>query len=160
VKDESTETPSTTVSATTSRVEDALFRWNWAEPSVWTERMLTALEQGVKGGKWYALIDKVYATANLEEMKHWTPESGAPQGAVLSPLLSNIYLAPLDHLAKQRGLEMVRYADDFVILCRIREEAEAALELVRVWVEAAGLTLHPENADRRRASRRLRLPGL
>jgi RNA-directed DNA polymerase len=309
VKDESTEKPSTTVSATTKQVEDVRFRWSWAEPSVWTERMLTALEQGVKGGKWYALMDKVYATANLksafakvkandgaagvdhvtvrefdrrweanldylqgqlrdgsyrpqavrrtwipkpgsremrplgiptvrdrtaqgalrnvlepifehdfaehsygfrpgrgckdalrqvdsllkqgytwvvdadlksyfdtiphdrlldrlktkisdgrvleliqsylkagilEEMRHWTPESGAPQGAVLSPLLSNVYLDPLDQLAKARGLEMVRYADDFVILCRTKEEAEAALELVRVWVEAAGLTLHPE----------------
>jgi RNA-directed DNA polymerase len=309
VRDESTEQPSTTVSATTRQVEDVRFRWNWAEPSVWTERMLTALEQGVKGGKWYALIDKVYTTANLksafakvkanggaagvdhvtveefdrrweanldhlqgqlrdgsyrpqavrrvwipkpgspekrplgiptvrdrtaqaalrhvlepifeqgfaehsygfrpgrgckdalrrvdsllkqgytwvvdadlksyfdtishdrlldrlatkisdgrvlelihrylkagilEGIKHWAPESGAPQGAVLSPLLSNIYLDPLDHLASERGLEMVRYADDFVILCRTREEAEAALELVRTWVTEAGLTLHPE----------------
>jgi RNA-directed DNA polymerase len=309
VRDESTEQPSTTVSATTKPVEDVLLRWSWAEPTVWTERMLTALEQGVKGGKWYALIDKVYATSNLksafakvkanggaagvdhvtveefdrrweanlnhlqdrlrddtyrpqavrrtwipklgspekrplgiptvrdrtaqgalrhvlepifeqgfaensygfrpgrgckdalrrvdsllkqgntwvvdadlksyfdtiphdrlldrlktkisdgrvlelihrylkagimEGLKHWTPESGAPQGAVLSPLLSNIYLDPLDHMASERGLEMVRYADDFVILCRTREEAEAALELVRSWVQDAGLTLHPE----------------
>ena len=42
------------------------------------------------------------------------------------------------------GFEMVRYADDFVILCRTREEAEAALTGVRQWVEDAGLTLHPE----------------
>src|ERR1700758_2536296 len=40
-------------------------RWIWTEPSVWTERMLTALEHGVKGGVWYSLIDKVYSTANL-----------------------------------------------------------------------------------------------
>ena len=40
-------------------------RWSWVEPSVWTPRMLTALEQGVKGGKWFSLIDKVYAPANL-----------------------------------------------------------------------------------------------
>lgn len=43
----------------------------------------------------------------------------------------------------QRGLEMVRYADDFVILCRTRAEAEAALALVQAWVSEAGLTLHP-----------------
>ena len=36
-------------------------RWSWVEPSVWTDRMLTALENGVKGGKWFSLIDKVYA---------------------------------------------------------------------------------------------------
>ena len=40
-------------------------RWAWVEPSVWTERMLTALEEGVKGGKWFSLIDKVYALTNL-----------------------------------------------------------------------------------------------
>src|SRR5262245_57686762 len=40
-------------------------RWAWAEPAVWTARMLTALEKGIKGGKWFSLIDKVYAPANL-----------------------------------------------------------------------------------------------
>ena len=51
-------------------------------------------------------------------MVHWTPEAGTPQGAVISPLLSNIYLDPLDHEMAGGGYEMVRYADDFVILCR------------------------------------------
>ena len=63
---------------------------------------------------------------------------------MLSPLLSNVYLDALDHLMAQRGYEMVRYADDFVILCRTREEAEAALALVQSWVAEAKLTLHPE----------------
>ncbi|MCA9441497.1 MAG: group II intron reverse transcriptase/maturase, partial [Candidatus Omnitrophica bacterium] len=48
--------------------------------------------------------------------RYWVPEEGTPQGAVLSPLLSNIYLDPLDHLTADRGFEMVRYADDFVVL--------------------------------------------
>ncbi len=283
-------------------------RWDWVEPSVWTERMLTALEKGVKGGRWFSLVDKVYALANLraafakvkankgaagvdhqtiemfeahleenlerlswslregsyrpqairrhwipkpgskekrplgiptvrdrvvqtallsvlepiferdfaeqsygfrpnrgckdalrrvtelltrgynwvvdadlksyfdtiphdllvervEEkvsdgavivmlkgylkqdvmgaMEQWTPAEGTPQGAIISPLLSNIYLDPLDHEMAQRGIEMVRYADDFVILCRSQAEAEAALELVRQWTSKAGLQLHP-----------------
>jgi RNA-directed DNA polymerase len=283
-------------------------RWNWVEPSVWTERMLTALEQGVKGGKWFSLIDKVYALANLwggfakvksnrgaagvdhqtikmfedrleenleklsrslregsyrpeairrhwipkpgsnekrplgiptvrdrvvqaallnvlepiferdfgersygfrpnrgckdalrrvddllkhgynwvvdadlksyfdtiphdsliervekkvsdgaviallkgylkqevmDAMKRWTPEGGTPQGAIISPLLSNIYLDPLDHEMERRGIEMVRYADDFVILCRSQVEADEALERVRQWTAQAGLQLHP-----------------
>ena len=42
-------------------------RWGWVEPEVWTERMLTALEEGVKGGKWFRLIDKVYALPNLRK---------------------------------------------------------------------------------------------
>src|SRR3990172_5377755 len=41
-------------------------KWEWVEPSVWTERMLTALEEGVKGGKWFALMDKVYFGKNLK----------------------------------------------------------------------------------------------
>jgi RNA-directed DNA polymerase len=283
-------------------------RWNWVEPEVWTERMLIALEQGVKGGKWFRLIDKVYAVPNLrkafarvkanggaagvdhvtvKEFEHrleanleklsrmlkdgsyrpqgirrvripklgskekrplgiptvrdrvvqaalravlepiferdfaaqsygfrpnrgckdalrrvdtllkagyswvvdadlksyfdtiphsalkarvqekvadgpvlgrleafltakvmetaagWTPEEGTPQGAVISPLLSNLYLDPLDHQMAAAGFEMVRYADDFVILCRSEAEARQALERVREWTVRAGLTLHP-----------------
>lgn len=283
-------------------------QWDWVEPSVWTERMLTALERGVKGGKWFSLIDKVYAPANLragfakvkanrgaagvdhqtikmfeahleenleklsrslrdgsyrpqaikrhwipkpgskekrplgiptvrdrvvqaallnvlepifeqgfaeqsygfrpnrgckdalrrveellklgyiwvvdadlksyfdtiphdplverveekvsdgavirllegylkqdvmDAMKQWKPEGGTPQGAIVSPLLSNIYLDPLDHEMGHQGIEMVRYADDFVILCRSEAEAEEALELVREWTMKAGLQLHP-----------------
>jgi RNA-directed DNA polymerase len=59
-------------------------------------------------------------------------------------LLANIYLNPLDHLMAENGCEMVRYADDFVILCRSREAAEAALARVRTWVVENGLKLHPE----------------
>jgi RNA-directed DNA polymerase len=283
-------------------------RWDWVEPSVWTERMLTALEKGVKGGKWFSLVDKVYALANLraaflkvkanrgaagvdhqtikmfeahleenleklsrllregsyrpqairrqwipkpgsnekrplgiptvrdrvvqaallnvlepiferdfaeqsygfrpnrgckdalrrveellkrgytwvvdadlksyfdtiphdplierveekvsdgaviamlkgylkqdvmDAMKQWTPEGGTPQGAIVSPLLSNIYLDPLDHAMARREIEMVRYADDFVILCQRQAEAEKALESVGQWTISAGLQLHP-----------------
>ena len=63
---------------------------------------------------------------------------------MISPLLSNVYLDPLDHTMAERGFQMVRYADDFVVLCRTRAEAAAALEVVRQWVADAGLTLHPE----------------
>ena len=283
-------------------------RWGWVEPEVWTDRMLAALEQGVKGGKWFSLIDKVYAKGNLrnafrrvkenkgapgvdrqtiemfkshleenldclskalregtyrpqairrvwipkpgssekrplgiptvrdrvvqtalrnalepiferdfaersygfrpgrgckdalrrvngllkagythvvdadlrsyfdtipqpqllerigakvsdgrvidlvtayleqevmEAMSYWAPLRGTPQGAVISPLLSNIYLNPLDHLMAEAGFEMVRYADDFVILCRSQEEATRALDAVRAWTAQAGLALHP-----------------
>lgn len=291
-----------------TQAEEVRTRWAWAEPSVWTDRMLTALQQGVKGGVWFSLIDKVYAPANLfasyakvasnggapgvdhvtveeftrnlprnleklttqlregtyrpqavkrvnipkpgtketrplgiptvrdrvvqgalrhvlepiferefhehsygfrpdrgckdalrrvdkllkqsyrfvvdvdlksyfdtiphdqllaevgkrvadrrvlnlieaflkaeilDGLEHWTPESGAPQGAVLSPLLSNLYLNDLDHQMAQAGFEMTRYADDLVIQCRTVEEAERALAMVQQWVASRGLTLHP-----------------
>jgi RNA-directed DNA polymerase len=303
-----TEGNPTPVSATAKQVGEIRARWAWVEPSVWTDRMLTALEQGVKGGVWFSLIDKVYAPANLfascakvaanggaagidhvtiedftkrlarnleklvvqlqdgtyrpqavrrvnipkpgtqetrplgiptvrdrvvqgalrhvlepiferqfaehsygfrpgrgckdalrrvdkllkqgyqyvvdvdlkayfdtipherlldevrkyvgdgrvlgliaaflkaeimDGMRQWTPENGAPQGAVLSPLLSNLYLNDLDHQMARSGYEMTRYADDLVIQCRSRAEAERALELVRAFTIQAGLTLHP-----------------
>jgi len=296
------------VSATTTHAGDTHTRWDWVEPTVWTERMLTALEQGVKGGKWFSLIDKVYALTNLrsafqevkanhgaagvdhqtiemfeghleenlerlvrtlkdgsyrpqavrrvwidkpgsqekrplgvptvrdrvvqaalrhvlepiferefaeqsygfrpkrgckdalrrvqellneghhwvvdadlksyfdtiphtamiervkekvsdgtvieivqaymkqdimEGLERWTPEEGTPQGAIISPMLSNIYLNPLDHEMARKGYPMVRYADDFVLLCRSQAEAEAALVELRQWTQQAGLTLHP-----------------
>ena len=53
--------------ATAKQAGDIRDRWSWAEPSVWTERMLTALESGVQGGKWYSLMDKVYALENLRK---------------------------------------------------------------------------------------------
>lgn len=305
---QTTEQPPTAVPVTAKQVGEVRARWAWAEPSVWTDRMLTALETGVKGGVWFSLMDKVYSLRNLlagygkvatndgaagadhvtvqhfgkdvfenldqiaeqlrtdtyrpkevlrvyipkpgtsdkrplgiptvrdrvvqaavrhvlepiferefadhsygfrpgrgckdalrrvdsllkqgyrhivdvdlksyfdtiphdklmallrmriadsrvlelierflkarilEDLKAWTPEKGAPQGAVLSPLLSNIYLNPLDHLMACRGFAMTRYADDLVIQCRTREEAEAALAAVRQWTAEAGLTLHP-----------------
>jgi RNA-directed DNA polymerase len=63
---------------------------------------------------------------------------------VVSPLLANLYLHPLDLLMEQRGYRMVRYADDFVILCRTEAEARTALREVSAWVAANGLTLHPD----------------
>jgi RNA-directed DNA polymerase len=79
----------------------------------------------------------------MERAEGWTPEEGTPQGAVSSPLLSNLYLDPLDHRMARQGSELVRYADDFVVLCRTAAEAERALEQVRAWTAEAGLRLHP-----------------
>jgi len=71
-------------------------------------------------------------------------DDGTPQGGVISPLLSNIYLNELDHLMEANGYTMTRYADDMVILCRSADEAECALETVQVWMQQAHLKLHPE----------------
>lgn len=307
--DKGTEGRPAGVLETATQAGEVRARWAWTEPSVWTERMLAALEKGVKGGKWFSLIDKVYAPGNLragfrkvkangggagvdhqttamyesrleenlervsralkegtyrpqairrtwipkpgkkekrplgiptvqdrvvqaalrhvlepiferdfagqsygfrpnrgckdalrrvdellgeghtwvvdadlksyfdtipwgaltrrveekvsdgrvieilqmylrqdvmDGMECWTPEGGTPQGAVISPLLSNIYLDRLDHEMAEAGHEMVRYADDIVILCRSEAEAAGVLAKVREWTVAAGLTLHPE----------------
>jgi RNA-directed DNA polymerase len=98
----------------------------------------------VADGRVLNLIRSFLEANILEGLESWTPMAGAPQGAVLSPLLSNLYLNPLDHAMEADGYAMVRYADDFVILCRTRDQAERALERVREWVSQAGLTLHPD----------------
>ena len=107
------------------------------------DRLMTRLKMKIADGSVLSLIESFLTAGILEGMVTWTPESGAPQGAVLSPLLSNIYLDPLDHQMAQSGYEMVRYADDFVILCRTAEDASRALELVQQWTTDHGLTLHP-----------------
>ena len=107
------------------------------------DRLMALAGQKVADGRVLSLIEAFLKQGVLDGLREWTPEMGSPQGAVISPLLSNIYLDPLDHLMAQEGFEMVRYADDFVILCRSPEEANRALEMVRDWTAAAGLTLHP-----------------
>lgn len=108
------------------------------------ERLLELVEEKISDSRVLRLIQMYLDQEIMEELKAWTPETGVPQGAVLSPVLSNIYLDPLDHQMASLGYQMVRYADDFVILCRSQHEAEAALETVKQWVEAADLTLHPD----------------
>jgi RNA-directed DNA polymerase len=107
------------------------------------DRLMERLEAKIADGPVLRLIESFLKANILDEASQWTPTQGAPQGAVLSPLLSNVYLDPLDHLVAAAGYEMVRYADDFVILCRTAEDAAQALELVRQWTNANGLTLHP-----------------
>lgn len=98
----------------------------------------------IADGRVLALLDAFLQQEVMSTLGTTTPEAGTPQGAVISPLLSNIYLDPLDQLMAAQGWEMVRYADDFVLLCRSQAEAEQALRVVREWTAQAGLTLHPE----------------
>ena len=108
--------------------------------------------QKVSDGRVLSLIESFLKQGVLDGLQEWTPEEGSPQGRCISPLLSNIYLNPLDHLMAQRGFEMVRYADDFVIMCRSPEEAARALAVVQAMDGGS----RPETASgrRRRSSMR------
>lgn len=108
--------------------------------------MLMELVEGkVADGDTLELLRRFLKAGVMETAQGWSPtESGTPQGAVVSPLLSNLYLDGLDRLMEERGFEMVRYADDFVVLCRSREKAEEALVAIRRWCGERRLTLHPE----------------
>lgn len=108
------------------------------------ERLMGMVAERVVDGSVLALLSQSLKAGVLEELKGWQPtERGTPQGAVISPMLANLYLNPLDHEMARRGWEMVRYADDFVVMCRTEEEAETVLAFLRDWTTGAGLTLHP-----------------
>jgi RNA-directed DNA polymerase len=108
------------------------------------ERLMALVKGSISDGRVLALIESFLRQDIMKGMERWQPTSGTPQGAVVSPLLANLYLHPLDVLMEQSGRRMVRYADDFVILCRSEAEAKAALRDVQAWVTANGLTLHPD----------------
>jgi RNA-directed DNA polymerase len=108
------------------------------------ERLMERVAERISDGRVLALLRGWLGQDVLRGLERWTPTAGTPQGAVISPLLANIYLHPLDERMAARGYRMVRYADDFVVLCESREAAEAALAEIRQWVAENGLRLHPD----------------
>jgi RNA-directed DNA polymerase len=108
------------------------------------ERLMQRVEERVSDGRVLGLLHDWLGQDILRGLERWTPTAGTPQGAVISPLLANIYLHPLDELMAARGYRMVRYADDFVVLCKSPEEAAAALADITAWVTENGLGLHPD----------------
>jgi RNA-directed DNA polymerase len=108
------------------------------------EKLIEKLKEKIQDGKVVGLIEQYLKAGVMESLREWKPtEKGTPQGSVISPLLSNLYLNELDHEMARRGWEMVRYADDFVVMCRSQAEAEEILGYLKRWTEKAGLILHP-----------------
>ena len=121
------------------------------------------LEERVADSKMLDLVRSYLKAGIMDGLTTWTPEQGSPQGAVISPLLANIYLHPVDIAMTEAGHEMVRYADDIVVLCRNEAEAEAALKRLQDLTRSRGLTLHPTKTrivDANRHARRLRIPRI
>jgi len=108
------------------------------------ERLMALVAGSISDSRVLGLIDGFLRQEIMSGMARWQPTTGTPQGAVLSPLLANVYLHPLDLLMEQRGWRMVRYADDFVIVCGTEEQANEALREITAWMTANGLTLHPD----------------
>ena len=108
------------------------------------ERLMLLVERKIADSRVLALI-RAYLGQGVMDCgeEHRAGERGTPQGAVPSPLLANIYLDPFDKEMEKKGLRLVRYADDFVILCASAEEAGGALVAVEAWMLENGLTLHP-----------------
>jgi group II intron reverse transcriptase/maturase len=109
------------------------------------ERLLAAVAEVVADGRVLRLVQAFLQAGVMEDGKKRTLVAGTPQGGVLSPLLSNAFLNTFDHQMLAAGHRAVRYADDLVVVCRTREEAQAALERVHQILEGQlGLRLHPQ----------------
>lgn len=108
------------------------------------ERLMARVAEHISDGRVLALLRAWLAQDVVSELERWTPTSGTPQGAIISPLLANLYLHGLDVELREAGYRMVRYADDFVVLCASAEDAQRALTRVQNWVAANGLSLHPD----------------
>jgi RNA-directed DNA polymerase len=98
----------------------------------------------VSDGAVLELVDRFMAQSVMDSMQDWKPVQGVPQGSGLSPLLANIHLHPVDVVLRDHGLEVVRYADDLVVLCRTEAEAHEARKLLEASLSARGLSLHPD----------------
>jgi RNA-directed DNA polymerase len=108
------------------------------------DRLMQLLQRRISDGRVLALVRQFLSQEVLHELRRWTPASGTPQGAVISPLLANVYLHELDVRLRAGGWQMVRYADDFVVLCSTEQQARAALQAIGGWTTEVGLNLHPD----------------
>ena len=108
------------------------------------DRLMEDIKEQVADGRVLEVIEGYLRQGVIDGLDQWEPEKGTPQGAVISPLLANIYLNKIDHEMRVRGYEMIRYADDAVILCSTEEEANQALTELKAKIEERELTLHPE----------------
>jgi len=106
--------------------------------------LMELVKDRIADGKVLAMIEKFLKQGVLEEGVLTGSETGSPQGGIISPLLANIYLDPLDKLLEQLGLQSVRYADDIIVLAQSAEVARNALERIEDWMKQVGLELHPE----------------
>lgn len=108
------------------------------------EKLLDQVNRRIADGRVLGMIRAFLEAGVMEEMEIRYATTGTPQGGVMSPLLSNIFLHAMDEELQARGIAWVRYADDFVLLSETRDEAETALEAVRGILQRLGLTLSPE----------------
>jgi group II intron reverse transcriptase/maturase len=106
--------------------------------------IMTALRAEVADGNILDLVEKFLKAGVMEDGMFQPTRKGTPQGGVISPLLANIALNSLDWRLHEAGYRFVRYADDFVVLCRKAAEATQAQALVRDHLTSLGLTLSPE----------------
>ena len=110
--------------------------------SVDHEKLLELVNQRVSDGRVLGLLRQTLTAGVVVEGKRLPTEQGTPQGGIVSALLSNILLTPFDWEMRHRGYRLTRYADDWLVTCRTRGEAHAALDAATRILAKLGVTLH------------------
>jgi RNA-directed DNA polymerase len=108
------------------------------------EKLMILLNQRISDGRVLRLIESILKAGCYAQGKRLPTEQGTPQGAVISPLLSNILLTPFDKEMRHKGYRLTRWADDWVVTCKTRSEANAALIAARKILDKLGVVLHAE----------------
>jgi group II intron reverse transcriptase/maturase len=113
--------------------------------SIDQNKLVDLVAEEISDGRVLHLI-RSFLEAGVIDGGGWQPtRTGVPQGGVASPLWSNIFLTPFDHVMTEAGYRLTRWADDFVVVCRTRQEAEAALALAEEFLhDKLGVSLHSE----------------
>jgi group II intron reverse transcriptase/maturase len=137
------------------------------------EKLMVLLNQRVADGRVLALLESIMKVGYLEDGKVHQTQRGVPQGGVISPLISNVLLTPFDREMRRKGYRLTRFADDWVVTCRTRAEAQSALTFATKVLEKLGVVLNEDKTrivhvrhgfeflgyKIKRGSRPLRLPA-
>ncbi|MDQ1002103.1 RNA-directed DNA polymerase [Neobacillus niacini] len=112
-------------------------------------KLMKLLEQRISDRRVLKLIRKWLESGIMEEGNVRNPITGTPQGGVISPLLANIYLNTMDKLWKKRFEhlgELVRYADDFVIMCRTKQQALESIQVIQSIMGKLDLSINRDKS--------------
>ncbi|OPY61225.1 MAG: Group II intron-encoded protein LtrA [Syntrophorhabdus sp. PtaU1.Bin002] len=110
--------------------------------SVDHEKLLLLMSQRIADGRVLNIIESILKAGCYAQGETLPTEQGTPQGGVISPLLSNVLLTPFDREMRKKGYRLTRYADDWVVTCKTRAEAQSALLSARRILEKLGVILH------------------
>lgn len=108
------------------------------------DRLMELLNQRVADGRVLRLLESFMKVGYLEDKRIHQTERGVPQGGVISPLLSNVLLTPFDREMRRKGYRLTRFADDWLVTCRSRAEAQSVLKFATKVLEKLGVVLHQD----------------
>jgi group II intron reverse transcriptase/maturase len=137
------------------------------------DKLITLVAQRVSDGRVLGLIRAMLEAGCMAEDAFQPTTEGTPQGGIVSPLLSNVLLTPFDWEMRERGYRLTRYADDWLVTCRSRKEAEQVLAEAKKILTKLGVTLNEQKTrivhitegfeflgyKVKRGNRKLRLPA-